>query len=293
MKNGYVIIYDSDVYKNAPGETNHAKVAHHYFQESAASMQRRYGMRFAGFSVKEKMGGNNLPVIGFGSTTFNVGLAEGLDTERVNLKDGERGLNAYEASVVYMLVANWKNGKAKSIVYSDAVRFFKQNSNVIVSSFGNYPVNMISYWKSEFPQSNLTDRPSEGCDRNAISYAHIADSNSGMVWDFSHVSNRGWVVFRMNHKKNIKHSGVYQLFSFEKVRYENYYLIHTYQYNLCVAVDASKVSDIALGLTIRECAHEDRQYFYLGGNYDGSYSISSKFVVSANDHRRYSQSHLS
>ena len=154
MRNGYVIIYDKEKYKNAPSDTNHAMTVYQHFGMSGADLQRKYGMRFGGFSVKAKIGANNLPVMGYGSGTFNIGNAQNQNTGIANLKDGLRGLNAYEASVVYMAISYWvKYGPAKTIWYSDAAKFFKQNSNTIEKSFGRYKLKMISDWKQEFPQA--------------------------------------------------------------------------------------------------------------------------------------------
>jgi len=140
MDNGHVFIYDADAYlslKVADKTPIFHRVIAHHFRHSNMSFEdlcMKYSMRFAGFSVKSEEDQNSVPIVGYGSSALNSKSGPGL----WNLKDGNRNLNAYEASMAYMITTYWVQGRDEPISYSDAQEFFRENMSDIIRSYKNY-----------------------------------------------------------------------------------------------------------------------------------------------------------
>jgi len=140
MDNGHAFIYHADVLKSEEGADYvniFDRAIRHHFRHSNMSFEDlciKYSMRFAGFSVK----GDQEPIIGYGSSILNSKSGPGL----WNLKDGNRNLNAYEASMAYMITTYWVQGRDEPISFSDAQEFWRENLSDMKRSYENYANRM-------------------------------------------------------------------------------------------------------------------------------------------------------
>jgi len=148
MRNGYVLIFDSDTIKHLPGSF-HSKAVQHYFGETPEQLWKKYGMKFGGFSVKTPHHANpNLKGSpGFNSGTFNAAIGNG-----VGWSDGQRDMNAAEAAFIFMIVEEWKKkGPAITMSYDDTINFFNRNCKEILDAFKTAKVTKLAdKWEKDY-----------------------------------------------------------------------------------------------------------------------------------------------